>query len=192
MRSNRTWRRHFRYTGFLVCPWTSWKLLRYSGSITHRFGVWCGVIRVPRWIWVWFHVINVINLARWVNQLVCLVKLRSKESELALMTKRVRTLRTYDKELIIWWDSVGKDEKPSQYRKTEIREMIAYRSGHFPTSRQLVAIHELHLSIFQFHYALEVHIVHHFLLATGALVVSGQLWQYLNQCFWSQHYWDEV
>lgn len=53
--------------------------------------------------------------------------------------------------------------------------MAAHRSKHFPTLRQLVAIHELHPSICRFHLASEVHIVHHSLLATGALVVSGQL-----------------
>ena len=47
----RSWRRRHlsvRYTTFLISPWTSWKLFRYSGSIAHRFGVWCAVIRIPR------------------------------------------------------------------------------------------------------------------------------------------------
>ena len=193
--SNRAWRRRHlsvRYTTFLICPWTSWKLFRHGGSISHRFGVWCTVIRIPRWKWVGFRVVNAIDLTRWVNQLVRFVKLRSKASGLALMSSRVRALWTYDKELIIWWDSVGKDEKPSQHRKTKFQEMTAHRSKHFPTLRQLVAIHELHPSIYQFHFASEVHIVHHSLLATGALVVLGQLWQYLNQCFGTRHYLSEV
>lgn len=53
--------------------------------------------------------------------------------------------------------------------------MAAHRSKHFPTLRQLFAIRELHPSIYRFHFASEVHIVRHSLLATGALAVSGQL-----------------
>ena len=48
---------------------------------------------------MWFRVINVIDL---VDQLVRLVKLRSKANGLVLMINRVGVLGTYDKELIIW------------------------------------------------------------------------------------------
>ena len=50
-----------------------------------------------------------------------------------------------------------------------------HRSKRFPTLRPLVAIHEPHPSIYRFHFASEVHIAHHSLLAAGALVVLGQL-----------------